>query len=49
MKKILLLLLIMTFSLQICLAEEETIDDINSYFNQDTEQAQTINGYVQYN
>ncbi len=53
MKKILFLILIIFLSSQICLAEEETIEDINSYFQVDSEkeqeQIQEFHGYLEYN
>lgn len=49
MKKILLLLLILAFSVQICSAADDSEEDINSYFNNDSEQSTQINGYLEYN
>lgn len=48
MKKILLLILILVFNLQFCLADEETYEDINSYFTSEPEQVTELNGYVEY-
>lgn len=47
MKKILLLLFILIFSVQICTAEGEDEEDIDSYFNE--EEAVQLNGYLEYN
>lgn len=49
MKKILLLAIITIFSAQLCFANEETIEDINSYFIDEPEQTQELNGYLEYN
>lgn len=49
MKKIILLLLIMIFSMQLCFAEGEDEEDINSYFNIEPEQATTLHGRLEYN
>lgn len=49
MKKILLLALILIFSMQICLAEDETEEDINSYFTEEPEQTTEIQGHLEYN
>lgn len=49
MKKILLLAIITILSAQFCFANEETIEDINSYFQDEPEQAQELHGYLEYN
>lgn len=49
MKKILLLVLILIFSMQICFAEGETEEDINSYFAEEPEQAAELQGHLEYN
>lgn len=49
MKKILSLLLIIFLGTQICLANEEGEEDINSYFTEEPEQTTQLDGYVQYN
>lgn len=49
MKKILALLFLIIFCTQTCIADEETIDDINSYFIEQEAQPTEINGYVEYN
>lgn len=49
MKKIFALILIVFFSMQICFAEGETEEDIDSYFVEEPEQTQEIHGYLQYN
>lgn len=54
MKKILPILLFMLLSMQICFAGEETIDDIDSYFQEDSpadspaETSVKLDGYLQY-
>jgi len=50
MKKITLLLLILVFGAQLCFAEdEESHEDISSYFNIEPEQTTTIEGHLEYN
>jgi hypothetical protein len=49
MKKILTLLIMLIFSVQICLADDNSTEDIDSYFNEEPEQTQELNGYLQYN
>lgn len=49
MKKILLLAFISIFFAQICLADDENIEDINSYFTEEPEQTQELHGYLEYN
>lgn len=49
MKKILSLVLILFLSMSICLATEGTEEDIDSYFNEEPEQATQLNGYLEYN
>lgn len=49
MKKILLLILILVFGMQVCLADEETKEDIDSYFTEEPEQVQELHGYLDYN
>lgn len=48
MKKILSLMLIAFLSMQICFAQEESEEDIDSYFTE-PEQTTQLNGYLQYN
>lgn len=49
MKKILILLLTLVLGIQVCFAQEEIEEDIDSYFNTEPEQTTQINGYVEYN
>lgn len=49
MKKILLVILILAFSIRICLAEESSDEDIDSYFNTEPEQTTELHGYLEYN
>lgn len=49
MKKILLLALILLFGAQICFAQEESEEDIDSYFTSEPEQATELHGYLEYN
>lgn len=48
MKKILLILLITAFSMQICFAEEESYEDISAYFANEPEQTTELHGYLEY-
>jgi len=48
MKKIILLAIIAIFSLQLCYAEDESTEDIDSYFAE-PEQTQELKGYLEYN
>lgn len=48
MKKILLLILILAFSIQICFAEEGSEEDIESYFNTEPQQTTELHGYLEY-
>lgn len=49
MKKILLLAIIIILGAPFCLAEDESIDKINSYFQDEPEQAQELQGHLEYN
>lgn len=50
MKKILPLLLILLLGMQVCLAQEEEEQDINSFFSDETSEAPAqIQGYLEYN
>lgn len=49
MKKILLIAFISIFFAQICLANDENIEDIDSYFVDEPQQTQELNGYIEYN
>lgn len=49
MKKILLLILILIFGMQVCLAEGEIEEDINSYFAEEPEQTTELQGSLEYN
>lgn len=48
MKKVLSLILILIFSMQICLAEGETDENIDSYFTEEPEQASELQGHLEY-
>lgn len=49
MKKILSLVIIILLNIQVCLANEESIEDINSYFQDEPEQTQELQGHLEYN
>jgi len=44
-----LVILIVFLNMQICLAEEQTTEDIDSYFVDEPEQTQELHGYLEYN
>lgn len=48
MKKIFTLLFILLAAIQCCYADEETIDEINSYFVEEAEQSAPLQGHVEY-
>lgn len=49
MKKILLLVLILAFSMQICFADGENEENIDTYFTETPEQTTQLDGYLEYN
>lgn len=49
MKKIVTLALIIFLSTNICLSQEETVEDIDSYFQEEPEQTTQLDGYLEYN
>lgn len=49
MKKILILLIISFFSFQMCFAQEDSDENFEQYFSQDSDATQEIQGHVEYN